>query len=597
MNQRSIFIKLILVVLTLAIMVSSLSACKKGGSVASSSDEAISSEENSSVDDTAEQSSNEESSDDIYFEDEPTEETDSEDTGSDEELDLDLDLDIDLDLDDLMATAISVHNGSKPILENYRGVSGTVYMPYTFWETNGVRHYTDEMADIEFNRLETSGFKIIRTYYKHSLAWDTKKQRYDFDKQEMVWYRKWAKELQDRGLEISLGAPMRDESFAQGVAGWENEADYILGYGDDKFGECADAGIDFTGMSEDEIRINKAGARVAYWINESLINGFKAYGINNITHINYCTEADNPFTDGYTTMLSLLHKDMEKRGIRKQYKIIGPNKAEYQATEDSYQILTGVMEYMNTTGEQIVDVLSAHVYPDTATLDGEISDDFINDIVYYSEIWKQLREENNYTGEFWMDEYNLGFKDLQQYHGQIEHTHNSGWIGTQFAATMCRAVEAGINNTFIWCFADQRWDGNSVQYVGGITPPILYSQEPYLRYYAYTMIARAFGYQNGKVYQTDDMYFLGNSAMCVELEDGNWVLMVVNTGLEELTFEAEFEKAIGKNMFRHLYTPTMMTELVGKQIPADKGFKNVTTTLKDTIPIGGVAIYTSVMYE
>ena len=83
----------------------------------------------------------------------------------------------------------------------------------------------------------------------------------------------------------------------------------------------------------------------------------------------------------------------------------------------------------------------------------------------------------------------------------------------------------------------------------------------------------------------------------MQLKDGNWAVLVVNTNVEDLPISVQFEKGLGKNLYRHLYTPLFEKSLSDAQIPADKGFKNVKTVLNDVLPAGGVAIYTSVQYK
>ena len=89
----------------------------------------------------------------------------------------------------------------------------------------------------------------------------------------------------------------------------------------------------------------------------------------------------------------------------------------------------------------------------------------------------------------------------------------------------------------------------------------------------------------------------GIYAGCAQLKDGNWAVLAVNTNAEDFPISVQFEKSLGKNMYRHLYTPLFEKSLSDAQIPADKGFKNVKTVLNDVLPAGGVAIYTSVQYK
>lgn len=161
---------------------------------------------------------------------------------------------------------------------------------------------------------------------------------------------------------------------------------------------------------------------------------------------------------------------MKQLGIRNQYKIMGPNTAEHQTPElTNYDGMKAVVKYMNDTGEPIVDILSAHVYPDSQL---EISPHFADDMAEYSLIWKSIRDEYGYTGEFWMDEGNVTIKNESTLNNVVVDmgvtNTTSPWRGTQFAAIMCRAMENGVSNFMVWNFADQLWPDRGV-FVAQIT--------------------------------------------------------------------------------------------------------------------------------
>lgn len=574
MLKKSFYIKIILLILTFSIAISSLSACKsnkvvqQGSEVDSASSEFDSAnEESSDIDESSDNLFDDFSDSDISFE------------------------------EDYSAFPVSVKNNSEPIIDTFRGSSATVYFCYTFMKDNEGRNYTEEQAKTELDRIQNAGYKLIRTMFKSSFSWSANKNQWDFETEKMKAIYRWARELDKRDIDVAINAPWSIEEFAVREDGWVGEATYLYGYGEDLFGESYDAGIDFTGMDDEEIRFQKSSARIAHWICEAL-EAFKAHGINNVTHLLQYTEPLDKYADYYVSLCSRLHKTMKKRGIREQYKIMGPNTAEHQTPElTNYDGIKAVLKHMNNTGEPIVDILSAHVYPDSEL---EVSGDFTDDMAYYSAIWKSLREEYGYTGEFWMDEGNVSIKKEGLIRNSVVDmgvvNKTSPWRGTQFAAIMCRAMENGVSNFMVWNFADQLWPDRGIFIASGLNPCILYSQQPYKEFFAYQMITRAFGYEGGKVYETIDQYYFGVSAACVQLKDGNWVLLVVNGNLEDADFAVDFEKTIGKNMYRHLYTPAMKTGISDEQIPADKGFKNVQTTLKDTIPSGGVAIYTTEIY-
>ena len=493
-----------------------------------------------------------------------------------------------------ITTKLEVQNAQQPIINTFRGSSGVVHFAYTFFNIlGGAPKMTDAMAKTEFDRMQNAGYKYVRTIFKSSFAFDTKKQTWNWDSTNMNAVYKWARELQKRNMEVGLTTPWNLIEHATGKPSWVGDATYMHGYGQDLFGESVNAGIDFTGMTDDEIRLNKTAARVGHWVCEAL-QAFRQRGINNVTQLYCYTEPDGRYAKEYVTLVSRLHKTMVQRGIRHQYKLIGPNQAEYRDhREHMYDTLEAVLKHIKETGEPIVDILSAHQYP---TGNDMVSDSYIAEMDSYTPLWMQLKEMYGFKGEFWMDEFNLklaGTKD-----GDVETADQDyPWFGTWFAACMCRAMDYGISNTVIWNFSHHYWPGGSVFYANGLNPVINLKQEPYTRFYAYQMITRAFGYEGGKVYKTIDDPMSGIYAGCAQLKDGNWAVLAVNTNAEDFPISVQFEKSLGKNMYRHLYTPLFEKSLSDAQIPADKGFKNVKTVLNDVLPAGGVAIYTSVQYK
>lgn len=490
---------------------------------------------------------------------------------------------------------ISVQNAQTPLITNFRGLSGTVYECYTYMDDLNGRNYTEKMATRELDRLQKSGFHYIRSIYKVSNAWNSTKQQWDFASKNMNAIYRWAQELQKRKLEICINAGWTLSEFATGAAAWIGEPAYIRGYGNDLYGETAAAGLKTDGLDAEQTRLYRSAARYAYWMQESL-TAFKQHGINNITYINCFTEPKDEHTQQYMLMLRQLNNALKRKGMRHQYKIIGPNSAELWNGTTTWELLDTVLKEMTTTGEKLVDVVSAHQYNKAPE---EFSMNFVDTAEEYFTIYSDYRQKYNYTGEFWLDEYNCVLTD-----------HNMGedqpWMGTQLAATFCRAMDHGISNTFIWSFANQLWPNstssggeflNGVQ-LSGLMPCILDEIEPFSQYYSTAMLARAFGYEGGSVYRVTDNWFSGLSAGCSKLKDGNWVVLVVNNSFDEINIELDFEKAIGKNMYRHLYNPgTIQRTSSDKQIPADTGFRNVKTKLVDSIPVGSVAIYTTVAYR
>ena len=63
----------------------------------------------------------------------------------------------------------------------------------------------------------------------------------------------------------------------------------------------------------------------------------------------------------------------------------------------------------------------------------------------------------------------------------------------------------------------------------------------------------------------------------------------------EKKISINFEKSIGKTMYRYCFNPlTIVPNTSAEMIGADKGFKNVDKILQDTLPAGSIAVYSTV---
>ena len=617
MKNKKLFAKIMLVLLVLTICISPLSACKKtkpsnnssvDSVVDNTGDDTIDSSQEEYTDSSYEEYPMDSSSEDYvdYPSDDFSSEQESyEDYQSDDYEDIPLEDMYEEDLEDLFKTEILVSNASEPITNTFRGVSGTVHFPYTYWQhTTGIGIYSQKLADYEFDRMRDTGYKYVRALLKDAFVWDKKKGGFNWDTQEMKWIYKWAQSLQERDMEIIFNGPYTFIPHAVGVQNWNKESDYMMG-----------TDVYKKGPENAHARTDLAAERIGNFICDAL-EAFEAHGIHNISHLLFFTEPvedddaatahdtdgsdllpkDLTLTDIYVKFLKQTNKALEERGLRDDIKIIGPNSQEN--VYPNFLFVNAVLDEMDKTGVRLVDILSNHCYPRG---ESAISDNFLltmdNYCMFYEQFINRYEEICDKYGwsnpEFWLDEFNTNV------YGSVDGADSddaikSPWMATQFAAIYIHAMNYGVSNAVVWNFTNQYWP-NTIKpwYSNAITQSILIQQEPYEKYYGYAILSQHLGNNGGKVYATMDDWISGMTASCVELEDGNWVFVVANTGLEDVTFEVTFEKAIGKNMYRHVYTPNMKARLDHDPIPADKGFKNVGTTLKDVSEIGSITIYTT----
>ena len=150
----------------------------------------------------------------------------------------------------------------------------------------------------------------------------------------------------------------------------------------------------------------------------------------------------------------------------------------------------------------------------------------------------------------------------------------------------------------------------------GAMPSLFMSDVPRGEYYMWGLFARYNGFKNGKVYRTnytDEHRFRfkgdehdrvtsldvvsGLHLGVVQLENGGWTITVVNAdSIEDRQFMIDFEKTLGGvTLYRHtenVYTCERNTGAVIADV--DKVFVGVKDKLKDTIPAGTVAVYTTI---
>jgi hypothetical protein len=140
---------------------------------------------------------------------------------------------------------------------------------------------------------------------------------------------------------------------------------------------------------------------------------------------------------------------------------------------------------------------------------------------------------------------------------------DSGWLGSQTAAGMTSAMNAGVENVISWMQFNQLWVDSTLtssDFIDGIHSvsaalSLLISAVPYHQYYAPTLMSKYFGGKNGRAYISAAPTGSGLYIDTVKLEDGTWSTMVVYASQSSEKFQA-----------------TLGTSF-------------------DTIPSGGIAIY------
>ncbi len=503
--------------------------------------------------------------------------------------------------------SITVKNNSAPHSKNFQGISASVYHCYTFMKDSLGRNYTDEQAAKEMDRLKDSGIKTVRSIFKSEFSWG--KNGWNWNSETMQAIYKWASFLQQRDIEIAINAGWHLNQIVD-EGGGMYEVPYLFGRGDDLYGESQ--GVDFTGLTEYEIRIKKAGLRYGEWMRQAL-EAFEAHGIYNVKYIiaftepSYATKEklEGNYADEWISITKGLHQMLQKGNIRQKYKIVGPNQGSVNTGDG---LLRYFLEYLKNHPEDkgMVDVLSAHTYSKSNSLS-------ITEPNYYYNVadnafadYHRVLDEYGYTGEFLADEYFA----LSTIDGSW--TTNNGVQLTQVAAGVAAAVKNGIDRLLSWQIFDQLWvnaNFTSGQFIGGVhavgTAPSFVpnphkdyapyaSETPRVTYYGLNLLGKYLSNQKALTYYTQSTAENELYTAAIRGDDGKYAILVVNTAGTAARFNLNFEKTVDSDFYRYAYCPTAVTPSPdATSIAYDTVFQNINQRLDDTLPPQSFAIYVS----
>ena len=502
--------------------------------------------------------------------------------------------------------SVTVYNQSQPITSNFQGISATVYHCYTFMNDSRGRNYTDAQAAKEMDRLVDSGITTVRSIFKTWFAWDSSTGGWNWESDQMQAVYKWAGMLQDRGINIAFNAGWHLHYITEETSSIP-EVTYLLGKDQDVYGESN--GVDFTGMSDYEIRIKKASLRYGEWMRQAL-NALEAHGVYNVKYLLAFTEpsyatADKPegeYADEWITMTTGLHNALVKDGIRGKYQIVGPN----QSSVTGEGLLRYYLEYIETHPEaaDIVDILSSHKYASSRTLsitDTAYYHDYVQDTFSsYREVLNQYTHSRN--KEFWLDEY-FAFSNVD-----AKWTDGNGIQLTQLAAGLTAAMDQGMNRILSWQIFDQLWvnqTGTGGEFIGGVhavgtVPSFIpygdytpYAGEvPRVTYYGLNLLGKYLGSKNGTVYRCMTDAGDGLYAATVHRDDGRTVILAVNTTDRPTNVSYQLELALNSRLTRYLYDPTAITPTAeAVSIPSDRTLGTAASQFYDVLPAYSFALY------
>ncbi len=572
---------------------------------------------------------------------------------------------------------IKVSDDSTPISGNFQGIRSTIYHATTFFPDSHGRTYTEAQAAVEMDRLVDTKVDNVRTRFASQWMWKSG-YGWDWESTKMTAYYKWADMLQDRDISITLQAGWHLHDFMYFYDKWvatekQNykeassdghssipEVNYLHGYNDaatakvtNLYGEDAKAAqitaagksVGLTLTDEEYAHYSVAAARYAEWIRQGL-NAFKAHGIYNVEYVLPFTETGYAYTDPNTKepvtnysydewilMVIALNDELEREGIRGDYKFIGPAQSIY-----AYQNRLSFIEYLydkitGTDYEDLLDINAMHQYTSPNTGAGyeatvfepyasySLADENFN---YYNDV---LVNSGVRDMEFWCDEYFAHSPDAKWW-------NNVGMQMTQFAAGMTAGINNGVNRFLTWQMFDTLWDGdathgdavltNSSEFSGGIhavgtCPSLVHvdgkvcpkgencpctknynisSYMPRTTYYGINLIGKYMNNENADVFATEVIDNAtqdggGVYVSAIKNDNGRTVILVVNTMPTLSTVDIELERDDIVSFARYTYDPNSVVATVeAKSLPSDKSIElDGATSFRDAIPAQSFSIY------
>lgn len=511
----------------------------------------------------------------------------------------------------LSSNDLAVNNGNI-INDEFFGMNWAVYHGTTYMDSSCGRKYTEAQAQKEFDRLVDSGITGVRTIFRSTWMHPINQtfSGWNFDTNNMNAFYKWALEMQKRDIDIIITAGWlltwyAREEYTEAL--WYDETPYLHGDGEDYYGESD--GVDFTGLTDNEIRLKKASLRYGEWVRQAL-EAFKERGINNVKYVLCFTEpstqqvanqtAGTPANKlgkeavEYVAMVTGLHEVLTKHGVRDTVKIIGPNQAT-GINGESIILMEYCLEQLKNTGA--IDIYTAHSHPSTANL--SYSDFYIPDAAwnYFEYVMKDYKDAINrqsYTGKFLFDEFTGG--------GPYDIPLESSYFGVQTIAGAINLMKNGADGICRWNIFDQLWPNSTSTsaefqngiHVTGMAPSFFVSEVPRNQYYAVSLFTK---YIKGLTNVVDcGTYRLNDNIYYVTLTDNNGAITtaVVNTGHTPCYFNLKYANSLNNTiMYRHIFDGHSSTPTAAAILPKTDKILRVNTEIKDVVSPGSMIIYTT----
>ena len=486
----------------------------------------------------------------------------------------------------------------KVFNKNWNGVNA-VDQGFMFLPDEYGRNYTDEQIEEELKRMDEMDINMVRSYMDAGYAFQTREGKtvtYDWDSERMKAFYKWLDAMEERDIQVAVQMGWSIGSIA-GATTQDSLGYKIPWYESGKlniYSEMIDMYTDWVQLFIEEVII-KRGYDIEY-----LVMFTEPYHHNNYTF--FVAEGKKETKNGWEVSVDVIqatHKKLKEAGLRDKVKLTGP---QYGLTKEFYEgeTLEEELNWWISRIDECIDVYTFHWYiptwPGSGTVNSAASvlDDNYDLWTFYFEQFVDIISK---TGKpFWFDEWMYG--------GNAKENQKTDFYAQQIAQTVIAAMNSGVESCIYWQLFEIVWPtrfdtGGEFKegiHILGSAPSLYTSAIPYKLYYGLSLLIKHAGEFGSKVYYAEGEN--GVSLSMVEYEkDGKKYqnVIVVNTTALEQKISINFQKSIGKNMYRYLFDPvTTKPNTSAEMIDADKGFKNVDKILQDTIPAGSIAVYSTV---
>lgn len=223
-------------------------------------------------------------------------------------------------------------NNNTPVQENFLG-NGAIYHGFANMPDNAGRTYSEELCELEADRVGQMKLKIARTFYG-AYAYDPETGTWDWENEEMQCFYAWLSRMQARNVDVAINI------------GWWSISDLT----------------DPDGSPRGALRAEKwedALNNYGNWVSESVHQIVEVHGFTNVKYVVVFTEPQHNY-EGWLDELRAAHEALTRDGRRHLVKLMGPNEAGEGVAQ--------MVKWSAIHASEYLDIYSSHCYQLTADL-------------------------------------------------------------------------------------------------------------------------------------------------------------------------------------------------------------------------------------